>query len=43
MQQDGQYQSSKGEKKKPEKVKLHFFGLMVLCERTNVLTRNRIR
>jgi len=27
MQRNGQYQPSKGEKKKPEEAKSHFFGL----------------
>ena len=41
MQRNGQYQPSKGEKKKPEEAKPHFFGLTGLCDRTGVLPHDR--
>lgn len=32
MQRNGQYQSPKGEKKKPEEAKPYFFGQMVAAD-----------
>ena len=44
MQYDGQYQSSKGEKKKPEEAENGTSsGRLGLCECMGVVTRNRTR